>query len=55
LPYIHYGIFNFPGISNRLPLALRTGGIGIGKSLVYALLIILITGMLEKRKIRLSV
>jgi heparan-alpha-glucosaminide N-acetyltransferase len=55
LPYIHYAIFNFPGLSNRLPLVLRTGGIGIVKSLIYSLLIILVTGLLEKRKIRLSV
>ncbi|HEY4206498.1 MAG TPA: DUF5009 domain-containing protein [Puia sp.] len=55
LPYIHYGLFNFPGTAHRLPLALRTGGIGIGKSLIYALLIILITGLLEKRRLRLSV
>lgn len=55
LPYIHYGLFNFPGTAYRLPLALRTGGIGIGKSLIYALLIILITGLLEKKKLRLSV
>jgi predicted acyltransferase len=55
LPYIHYGLFNFPGTSNRLPLVLRTGALGIGKSLIYALVIILITGVLEKRKIRLSV
>ncbi|HEX9511123.1 MAG TPA: DUF5009 domain-containing protein [Puia sp.] len=55
LPYIHYAIFNFPGVSNRLPLVLRTGGIGIGKSLLYSLLIILVTGVLEKRKLRLSV
>ena len=55
LPYIHYAIFNFPGVSYRLPLALRTGGIGIVKSLLYSLVIILVTGVLEKRKLRLSV
>jgi len=55
LPYIHYALFNFPGARYQLPLALRTGGIGIVKSLIYSLLIILFTGLLEKRKIRLSV
>jgi predicted acyltransferase len=55
LPYIHYAIFNFPGVQNRLPLVLRTGGIGIVKSLCYSLVIILITGLLEKRKLRLSI
>lgn len=55
LPYIHYAIFGFPGIHNRLPLVLRTGGIGIVKSLCYSLVIILITGLMEKRKIRLSI
>ncbi|HTI07219.1 MAG TPA: DUF5009 domain-containing protein [Puia sp.] len=55
LPYIHYAIFNFPGVHNRLPLVLRTGGIGIVKSLCYSLAIILVTGVLEKRKLRLSI
>jgi heparan-alpha-glucosaminide N-acetyltransferase len=55
LPYIHYALFNFPGTANRLPLALRTGGIGIVKSLLYSLAIILVTGVLEKRKLRLSI
>lgn len=53
LPYIHYPIYSIIGIS--LPLALRTGGIGIIKSLIYALLIILITGVLEKWRIRLKI
>jgi heparan-alpha-glucosaminide N-acetyltransferase len=55
LPYIHYAIFNLLGPAIRLPLALRTGGPGILKSLLYALLIIWITGVLEKRRIRLSI
>src|SRR5258708_12511584 len=33
LPYIHYSIFNFPVVSNRLPLVLSTCAIRIGKSL----------------------
>ncbi|MHA4809480.1 DUF5009 domain-containing protein [Flavitalea flava] len=55
LPYIHYAILNMLGIGFRLPLFLRTGGIGILKSLGYAFIIIFITGLLEKRKIRLSI
>jgi len=37
-----------------LPLLFRTGIVGIVKSMLFALLIILITGFLEKRKIRLK-
>jgi heparan-alpha-glucosaminide N-acetyltransferase len=55
LPYIHYAIYNLLGVSFALPLVLRTGGIGILKSLIYAFVIILITGFLEKRRIRLSI
>ncbi len=61
LPYIHYAILNIFGPLNllgpdiRLPLYLRTGGIGILKSLLYALAIILVTGWLERRKIRLKI
>jgi heparan-alpha-glucosaminide N-acetyltransferase len=53
LPYIHYAIFELVGVS--LPLVLRTGIIGIIKSLFYALIIILVAGILEKRRIRLKV
>ena len=53
LPYIHYAILNLIGIS--LPLILRTGMIGITKSLLYALIIIVIAGLFEKMRIRLKV
>jgi len=53
LPYIHYALFSMIGIV--LPLVLRTGYIGILKSLLYALIIILITGVLEKNRIRLKI
>ena len=53
LPYIHYALFALVGFS--LPIYLRTGAIGIVKSLLYAVLIILITGLLERKKIRLKV
>ncbi|HMH23323.1 MAG TPA: DUF5009 domain-containing protein [Puia sp.] len=55
LPYIHYAFINAASSANRLPLALRSGGVGILKSLLYALLIVLITGVLEKRRLRLSI
>ncbi len=53
LPYIHYSLLSLSGFT--LPLMLRTGGIGIMKSLLYALIIIAITGLLEKSKIRLKI
>lgn len=53
LPYIHYALFSMVGIV--LPLVLRTGYVGILKSLLYALIIILITGILEKNRIRLKI
>ena len=53
LPYIHYALFHIIGIT--LPLFLRTGIVGIIKSLLYALCIILITGLLEKKRLRLKI
>jgi heparan-alpha-glucosaminide N-acetyltransferase len=53
LPYIHYALYSLAGIS--LPLMLRTGIVGVVKSLLYALVIILITGLLEKWKLRLKI
>lgn len=53
LPYIHYAIYSLVGIS--LPLSLRTGGVGIVKCLLYALIIITITGLLERVRIRLKI
>jgi heparan-alpha-glucosaminide N-acetyltransferase len=55
LPYIHYAIYNLLGVGFALPLALRTGGVGIIKCLLYAFVIIQITGLLERRRIRLSI
>jgi hypothetical protein len=52
LPYLHYPIFSLIGV--RLPLLLRTGIVGIGKSLTYSFLIILLAGVLEKRNIKLK-
>ena len=53
LPYIHYSLYAMVGVS--LPLILRTGIMGIFKSLIYALVIILITGLLEKKGIRMKI
>jgi len=53
LPYIHYALYSIIGIS--LPVVLRTGFAGILKSIVYALVIIFVTGLLSKIKIRLRI
>jgi heparan-alpha-glucosaminide N-acetyltransferase len=55
LTYIHYSILKMLPDSCRLPVGLRSGDIGLLKSLVFSLLIIVLTGWLEKRKFRLSV
>ena len=55
LTYIHYCIFRMLPPGWRLPLPLRTGDIGLMKSVAFSLLIILLTGWLERRKFRLSV
>lgn len=53
LPYIHYALYSLIGIT--LPLMIRTGGLGIIKSLLYSLAIILIVGVLEKWRLRLKI
>ena len=53
LPYIHYALFNLIGFA--LPLFLRTGIVGIIKSLIYSLLIILAAGVLERWRLRLKI
>ena len=53
VPYFYYGFYSIIGIS--LPIFLRTGYIGIVKSLLFALLIVIITGGLEKLKIKLKI
>jgi len=54
LPYFHNAIF-ISLIGIHLPLIMRTGVAGIIKSLVFALIIVLITGWLEKRRLRLKI
>ncbi len=53
IPYYWYAITALLGFS--LPIALRTGGIGILKSILFALIIVQITGVLEKMKIKLRI
>lgn len=53
MPYIHYALYTMIGVS--LPLIVRTGTAGIVKSLLYSLVIILIVGLMEKRRIRLKI
>ncbi|HTI11797.1 MAG TPA: DUF5009 domain-containing protein [Puia sp.] len=54
LPYIHNAVLNLCGSGANLPLFLRTGVLGIIKSLLYAWVIIRIAGWLEKKGFRLA-
>jgi predicted acyltransferase len=53
VPYFYYAFLGMIGI--YLPEFLRTGIIGIIKSLLFGLLIIFITGLLEKINIKLRI
>ena len=53
LPYIHYALLTLTGLA--LPGFFRYGWLGIVKSLIYAFIIIQITGWFEKRRIRLKI
>jgi heparan-alpha-glucosaminide N-acetyltransferase len=53
VPYFYYGFYALIGYS--LPMVLRTGYVGIVKSLLFALLIVIITGGFEKLKIKLKI
>lgn len=53
LPYIHGGLLQLVDV--RLPLFLRTGSIGLMKSLIFAWLIILAAGWLKKKGVALKV
>ncbi len=55
LSYIHFSLYQLLATHHRLPHVLREGWAGVGKSLVFAFLIVLLTGWLEKKKIRLAV
>ena len=53
IPYYVYAFRALSGIS--LPETLTTGGIGILKSILFAILIIQLTGLLGKMKIKLKI
>ncbi len=53
IPYFHYALLSISAI--YLPVALRTGGLGIIKSLLYAFIIIQLAGVLGKVNIRLKI
>ncbi|MBS1946399.1 MAG: DUF5009 domain-containing protein [Bacteroidetes bacterium] len=55
LPYLHYAIYNIFYPAMVLPLFWRTGIVGIVKSFLYAWAIVMITGLLEKKRIRLKI
>lgn len=55
LTYIHFSILKMLPESWRLPAGLRTAEVGLLKSLLFSLLIVMLTGWLERRKFRLSV
>jgi len=52
LPYIHDAILSL--IPLRLPLTLRTGLVGLVKSMLFALLIIAVARMMQNRRIKLK-
>src|SRR5215217_4121179 len=51
LPYIHYALIGLLSLP-QLPEILRTGPVGLLKSLLYALIIVSIAGLLQKKSIR---
>lgn len=53
IPYFAYPIIALAGFA--LPLAFRTGGVGLLKSLLFALLVIWITGLLQRFRIQLKI
>jgi hypothetical protein len=53
VPYLYYAFLGF--LALQLPLVVRTGFSGVIKSILFALLIILITGLLERGKIKLKI
>ena len=52
IPYVYYSVATF---AFTLPLFLKTGGVGLLKSFFYALIIIAITALLGKLKIKLKI
>lgn len=52
IPYVYYSLATY---AFTLPMFLKTGVIGLGKSMVYALIIIGITALLGKMKVKLKI
>ena len=53
IPYIWYAVVTIAGVS--LPLFLRTGMIGLVKSLLFSLFIILLTGLINRLGVKLKI
>ena len=53
IPYVWYAVITLAGIS--LPLFLRTGIIGLIKSLLFSLLVIVVTGLINRVGIKLKI
>lgn len=53
IPYIWYAVITLAGIS--LPMYLRTGLVGLAKSAVFSLLVILLTGAINRIGIKLKI
>ncbi len=53
IPYVHYAVFSV--IGSQLPAVLRTGNLGLLKSFIYVLIIVGITGYLERKKLHLKI
>ncbi|SEJ29618.1 protein of unknown function [Dyadobacter koreensis] len=53
IPYIWYAVITIAGIS--LPMIVRTGLVGIIKSLIFSLLVVVLTGLINKIGIRLKI
>lgn len=54
LPYLYLALF-VTLLNIRLPIFFRTGSVGIIKSLLFALLIVCIGGIMEKNKLKLKI
>ena len=53
IPYIWYAVITIAGIS--LPMILRTGAVGLIKSLAFSLIVILLTGLINRIGVKLKI
>ena len=53
VPYLWYAMISIVGI--MLPLCLRTGFIGLSKSFLFALAVVLITGVMNRHRVKLKI